>query len=118
MKMSPCPLSSAVDQNTGGTMTARILVVCGIMLILLAGCSKSKESYEKRFKEKFKKSFVKSCTESAAKKGLKENVAKSKCECVASFLTDKYSSVELMKLTATELPESKKIIDEAVNSCK
>jgi hypothetical protein len=107
-----------IERNTGGTMTARTLVVCGIILTMTFGCGKAKESYEKSFKESFKKNFVKSCTESATKAGVKESDAHSKCDCVAAYLVGKYSSFELLKLTARETPESKKIFDAAVNSCQ
>jgi hypothetical protein len=52
------------------------------------------------------------------KSGLKEDQAKAKCDCVATYLVDKYSPVELTKLSATEAPSSKKIFEEAINSCK
>ncbi len=99
-------------------MTARIPIACIIMLTMLSGCGKTKENDEKRFKESFKKSFVRSCTESAMKKGLKKSDAESRCDCVAGFLTDRYSSVELKKLTDVESSESRMIITETVNSCK
>ncbi len=99
-------------------MTAHTPIACMIMLTMLAGCGKTREDREKRFKESFRKSFVKSCTESAMKKGLKERDAESRCDCVAGFLTDRYSSVELKKLTDVESPETRRIITEAVNACK
>jgi hypothetical protein len=95
------------------------LIVCCMALLMLAGCGKSKEAYEKSFKDSFKTSFVKSCTQSAVKGGLKEDQAKAKCDCVGTYLVGKYSSIELTKLSAaTESTSSKQIFDEAVNSCK
>lgn len=99
-------------------MTARALLICSIMLTILAGCGKAKEAYEAKFKEEFKKSFVKSCSESATKNGMKEADANSKCECAAAYLANKYSSMELMKLTNADSEDSKAILGEAVNSCK
>ena len=99
-------------------MTTRALIICGIVPAMLIGCGKADDSYEKSFKASFQKTFVKSCTASAMRSGLQENDAKSKCDCAAAYLIGKYSSAELMKLTATELPENKKIMSEAVNSCK
>jgi len=99
-------------------MKAGALIVCAMTLLMLVGCGKTKETYEKSFKDSFKTSFIKSCTESAMKGGLKEDQAKAKCDCVGTYLVGKYSSIELTKLSATELPSTKKIFDEAVNSCK
>lgn len=98
-------------------MTGRILTVC-IILAVLAGCSKAKESYEAEFKKSYQTNFVKSCTESATKNGLKESEAKGKCDCIATFLVGKYSSAELTKLQISDSPESKRVFAEAVNSCK
>ena len=99
---------------------ARTLLFGGLLLALLAGCGKSKEAYEKSFKESFQKSFVKSCTESATKgpNGLKEELAKSKCDCMATYLVTKFSSTELTKLSIGTSPEATKIMEEAINSCK
>ncbi len=99
-------------------MTARALLVCSFMLTTLVGCGKAKEAYEAKFKEEFKKSFVKSCSESATKNGMKETDANSKCECAAAYLANKYSSIELMKLTNADSAHSKTMLVEAVNSCK
>jgi len=98
-------------------MRVGTLIVCCMALLMLAGCAKSKEAYEKSFKDSFKTSFDKSCTQSAMKGGLKEDKAKAKCNCVSTYLVGKYSSIELTKLsTATE--SSKQIFDEAINACK
>ena len=102
-------------------MTIRSLFVCAVALSMLAGCGKSKEAYEKSFKESFQKSFVKSCVESATKgaNGLKADLARTKCECTAKFMIDKYSSTDLTKLSvAPNSPETAKILEEAINSCK
>lgn len=99
-------------------MKAGALIVCTMTLLMLVGCGKTKETYEKSFKDSFKTSFIKSCTESAMKGGLKEDQAKAKCDCVGTYLVGKYSSIELAKLSAAELPSTKKIFDEAINSCK
>lgn len=100
-------------------MKTGALLVCCMALLMLAGCGKSKEAYEKSFKDSFKTSFVKSCTQSAMKGGLKEDQAKAKCDCVGAYLVNKYSSLELTKLSAnTESTSSKQIFDEAINSCK
>jgi len=99
--------------------TGALMVCCMAALLMLAGCGKSKEAYEKSFKDSFKTSFVKSCTESAMKGGLKEDQAKAKCDCVGTYLVGKYSSLELTKMSASmESDSSKKIFDEAINSCK
>ena len=100
-------------------MKVGTLMVCCMALLILSGCGKSKEAYEKSFKDSFKTSFVKSCTQSAMKGGLKEDQATAKCDCVGTYLVGKYSSIELTKLSATmESASSKQIFDEAVNSCK
>lgn len=99
-------------------MTVRTLIGCCIMLTMIIGCGKSKESDEKSFKESYQKNFVSSCTESAIKGGATANDAKNKCECIAAFLVNKYSSSELIKLKNTKSPENKKILDEAINSCR
>ena len=99
-------------------MKVGALIVCCMALLMLAGCGKSKEAYEKTFKDSYKTSFVKSCTESAMKGGLKEDLAKAKCDCVGTYLVGKYSPVELTKLSATEADSTKKIFAEAINSCK
>ena len=99
--------------------TGALMVCCMAALLMLASCGKSKEAYEKSFKDSFKTSFVKSCTESAKKGGLKEDQAKAKCDCVGTYLVGKYSSIELTKMSANmESDSSKKIFDEAINSCK
>lgn len=100
-------------------MKAGSLIVCAMALLMLAGCGKTKETYEKSFKDSFKASFITSCTDSAMKGGLKEDQAKAKCDCVGTYLVGKYSSLELTKLSAnTESTSSKQIFDEAINSCK
>ena len=99
-------------------MANRALFICIIMLVLMAGCGKSKDDFEKGFKDSFQKSFVKSCTERGMKNGLKENDVTGRCDCIAKFLVTKYSSAELMKITATDSPESQRIFDEAIKTCK
>ncbi len=100
-------------------MKARAMVVAGISLMMLFGCGKSKETYEKSFKDSFRKSFVKSCTEGATKGGVKEDVAKAKCECMANHITEKLNSTELTKLaTTTDSPDSKKAFEDAISACK
>lgn len=99
-------------------MNSAKLIVGSMALMMLIGCGKGKEAYEKSFKDSFQKSFVKSCIESASKGGLKEELAKQKCECVGTYLTGKYSSIELTKLSATQTTEAKKIFAEAIDSCK
>ncbi|HTP64931.1 MAG TPA: hypothetical protein VMJ66_06030 [Geobacteraceae bacterium] len=99
-------------------MTVRLLIAGGVMLTMMAGCSKSKESAEDSFKESFRRSFVNSCADSAMKGGLKEDDAKGKCECAANYLVSRYSAAELSKITAADSPERKKLIEEAVKSCK
>lgn len=96
------------------------IVVCVMALALLAGCGKSKESYEKSFKESFRKSFATSCAESATKgsNGLKEELAKSKCDCMATYLVTKFSVTELTRLSVGTSTETAKIMEEAINSCK
>ncbi|HMK56565.1 MAG TPA: hypothetical protein VK448_08015 [Dissulfurispiraceae bacterium] len=99
-------------------MNIRSLIVCTVMLLMVIGCVKSKDDEEKSFKESFLQSFIKSCTESGTKKGLKEIDVKNRCDCVGNFLISKYSAAELTKITATDSPESKRIFDQAVSSCK
>jgi hypothetical protein len=91
-------------------MPVRTFIGCYIILTILGGCDK--------FKESFKKNFVSSCTESAIKSGAPEDDAKNKCECVATFLVNNYSSSELMKLNDPKSPESSKMFDKAVSSCR
>lgn len=100
-------------------MKVRIIILTSISIMMLFGCGKSKETYEKSFKESFQKSFIKSCTEGAVKGGVKEDVARSKCECMAKHITDRLSSAELTKLaTKTDSPDSKKAFDDAIAACK
>ena len=100
-------------------MRVSTLFVSCMALLMLVGCAGSKEAYEKSFKDSFKTSFDKSCTQSAMKGGLKEDKAKTKCNCVSTYLVGKYSSIELTKLsTEMESPPSKQIFGEAINFCK
>jgi hypothetical protein len=111
-------LRDGSQENRGETMTFRTLIICAVMLATLVSCQKAKESFEKGFKESFQKKFITSCTESATKGGAPEAYAREKCTCIAAYLVSKYSSKELMKASNTELPESKKMFSEAVDSCK
>lgn len=100
-------------------MKFRTGMVAGLALLVLAGCGKSKEAYEKSFKDGFLKSFVKSCTESATKGGAKADFAQSKCDCMGKYLVEKFSSTELTKLSTNQnSPETAKIFEEAISSCK
>ncbi|MDK9716322.1 MAG: hypothetical protein OEL57_00260 [Trichlorobacter sp.] len=101
----------------------RVLFAGGLIIALLvsAGCGKSKENYEKSFKEGFLKSFVTSCSEGATKasSSVKAEQAKSMCECMGKYMVDKYSAVELTKMSANpDSPEMGKIFQEAAASCK
>lgn len=100
-------------------MRVSVFVVFSLAMLMLFGCGKSKEAYEKSFKDSFRKSFVNSCSEGAAKSGVKEDVARPKCECMAKFLTERLNSTELTKLaTKSDSPESKKAFDDAIAACK
>lgn len=102
------------------TVRALLIVSTALLMMMLVGCGKSKETYEKSFKESFQASFAKSCTESASNgpNALKHDVAKSTCECMATYLVNKFNSTELTKLSLGNSPEAAKIMDEAINSCK
>lgn len=101
-------------------MTLRTLFFCGMTLMMLAGCAKSQETYEKSFKQSFRTSFVSSCVESATKgpNGLTAELARTKCDCMATHLVDTYSSTELTKLAVVNSSEADTIMDGAINACK
>ena len=97
-------------------MTVRMLIAFSIILTIIVGCEDAKKSFNASFKKSFNESFQKRCIENAIKGGVKESDAKKKCGCVAAFLVENYSFVELIKLSRNS-PESNEILEEAINSC-
>ncbi len=99
-------------------MGMRTLFLGAVLLVGLSGCGESKKQFDAGFKESFEKSFISSCTSGAVKKGAKESVVKPKCECMAKQLTEKYTPLELAKLSSPDSPETEKIMSSVLNACK
>jgi hypothetical protein len=96
----------------------RYLLVISFLLIVLIGCSDSKQKSDKEFKEAYERNFIPSCVSSALKNNVSEDLARQKCSCLAHYMTEHYAPSELSQFSSTSTPETKKMFDAAFAACK
>lgn len=88
-----------------------------VVLLLSAGCSEAKKSFDDGFKAQFEKSFVQSCADGARKAGAPEaqmGKVNELCSCTARTLLAKHTTSEL---TAMGAGSNQEAIEAAAKGC-